>query len=99
MAVDYHLRRVRVRDVKVRFITALPLRELRGGKSVAPSIMVPVVDMLAQKDEVYARQSFLAQLQQERVGWRATGASLGGEQFNDDRSLCPGAKTEQHEGG
>ena len=95
MAVDYHLRGVRVRHMKMAFIIALPLGELRRGEAVAPSIMVPVVNVLAQEDEVHAGRSLLAQLDQERVGRRATGASLRGEQLNHDRSLRPGARGEQ----
>jgi hypothetical protein len=54
--------------------------------------MVPVVNVFAQKDKVHSRRSFLAQLDQQRVGGRTTGAALRGEQLHYDGSLRPGAR-------
>jgi hypothetical protein len=54
--------------------------------------MVPVVNVLAQKDKLHSGRSLLAQLDQERVGGRAGGAPLRGEQLDYDRSFCPGAR-------
>src|SRR5664279_586480 len=92
MAVDYHLRGVRPSHMKMLFIIALPLAELRRGEAIAPAIMVPVVNVFAQEDEVHSGRSLLAQLDQKRVGGRTTGASLRGEKLHYDRSLCPGAR-------
>jgi hypothetical protein len=102
MAVDDHLRGVRLSDVKAPFIIALPLSELRRREAVAPAIMVPVINVFAQEDEVHSGRSLLAQLDQERVGGRTTGASLRGEQLNHDGSLRPGARKKaqgENEGG
>ena len=102
MAVDYHLRGVRPSHMKMFLVIALPLAELRRGEAIAPSIVVPVVNVFAQEDELHSGRSLLAQLHQQRVGGRATGAALRGEQLNYDRSLRPGAREKaqgENEGG
>jgi hypothetical protein len=54
MAIDYHLRGVYL-SMKMLFIVALPLAELRRGEAIGPAVMVPVVNVFAQKDKVHSR--------------------------------------------
>ena len=51
-----------------------------------PAEGVPVVDVLAEDDDVGVRDGLVAvELGEEGVGGRATGAALGGEELDEDR--------------
>jgi hypothetical protein len=85
LAVDDHLRRVDVALAAAVGVRRLACRERRARERVAPAVMIPVVDVLTERDDVDARHGDLRrQIHQERVGRRATRAAFGREELHDD---------------
>src|SRR5258708_5178828 len=58
----------------------LPLRPLARREGIAPSEVVPVVDVIRDRDHV----RIAAQVTQQRVGGRAARAALRREELHDD---------------
>jgi len=63
-------------------VGALAVGRLRRGERVLPAEAVPVIDVEAERDDVASARQFAEQ----RIGRRAGGASLRGEQFDDGRA-------------
>src|SRR5271157_4634530 len=83
--------------MKLPGVIVLAFAERRRRETVRPSDVVPVVNVLAQQDKLRADgRALAAQVNQERVGGRATGAPFGSEQLNDHRSFSPGAGNKTH---
>lgn len=83
-AVDDHLRRVDIREMKGDAVLALAFGEERGGEAVSPAEVVPVIDVLAEHDDVGGLDWLeLAEFGQQSVGRRATGAAFGGEELDE----------------
>jgi hypothetical protein len=59
LAIDNHLWRIGIVELQSRSVKVLPLGELRGGKSVAPPLAVPVVDVLLENDDVSVADGLL----------------------------------------
>ena len=85
-SVDDHLWRVDVVHVQALAVFVLPVGVLVRGKAVVPAVVVPVVDVLAEHDDLGAIDGlFLVELRQQSVGGRAARAALRGEQLYQDR--------------
>ena len=90
LAVHNHLRRVDRVQVKRSGIVALALGKRRRRKRVGPAAVVPVVDMLAQRNYLNARHRRTADVPgQQGIGRRAGRAAFGCEQLYNDRG-CGG---------
>jgi len=64
-------------------VGGLTLGELMGGEAVVPAEGVPVVDVFFEDDDVGVGDGLvLEEMREESVGGRATGAALGGEEFD-----------------
>ncbi len=88
-AIDDHLRGVDAVDPEAKPIAILAVGELVRGEAVAPAELVPVIHMLAERDDLYAIHGLRAhKLCQQRVGGRATGAAFRGEELYKDRSTA-----------
>ncbi len=85
VAVDDHLWRVRGLEIHRVDVAVLALGELRGGIFVFPAVMVPVVDVLAQNDQLSASDGLaFVHVADELVDGRTAGAAFGGEEFEQD---------------
>jgi|HubBroStandDraft_6_1064221.scaffolds.fasta_scaffold1037132_2 hypothetical protein len=62
-------------------------KECRG-KRVLPSEAVPIVDVLAQNNHQRTRNGLVSIKLEQRIGWGATGAALGGKHLDDDGSTA-----------
>ncbi len=84
-AVDDHLRGINRAEVEARSVAALALGVVRRGEAVLPSQFIPVINVFAESDDLGAGDG-LAQIKidQQSVGGRATGAALGGKQFDQN---------------
>jgi len=90
-AVDDHLRRVDAVEIEMRPVGLLPVGERGRGKSILPSKLIPVVDMLAERDHLRAGDRLIGdEPRQDRVRRRAVGAAFGGEQLDQDRRATGG---------
>ena len=89
-SVDDHLRGVYPINTKACAVLALPLRVLMGGEAVVPTKIVPVVDMLAEDDDLgVLNWLIVVKLREEGIGGWATGAAFGREEFYEDwRAIC-----------
>jgi len=86
LAIDDHLWRVVVVDLKAARICGLAGGELARGETVVPAERVPVVDVLAEGDDVGGGHGLVAiQAGEEVVRGRATGAAFGGEELDENR--------------
>jgi hypothetical protein len=74
-------------------VLGLTVAELRGRKAIGPPDVVPVIDVLAEQDEI--APPLLAQLHEHRIGGRATRAAFRGEEFNDNGILSASANCER----
>src|SRR5215469_5802611 len=79
-AVDNHLRRVRIIELQSWKIVVLAIGELRGGETVMPPSLVPVVNVFLQRNDVCALDRLFAiETGQKSIGRWATGAPFGGK--------------------
>jgi hypothetical protein len=83
--IDDHLGGVGIVELKARSVTVLTLGELRGGKTVMPSLTVPVINVFFKDDDVGGWNGLLTlELAEESVGRWAAGAALRGKEFDED---------------
>src|SRR5437016_11717801 len=80
-SVDDELRRVGGCAEEAR-IAALTLGRLRCRERILPAELVPVIDVEAERDDIAAP----CQLAEQRIGRRAGGAALRGEELDDRRA-------------
>jgi len=86
-AVDYHLRGIDLIKTQALTVEFLPVGVLARSEAVVPLDALPVVDVLAEDDDVGVLDGLIViELRQQRVGWRATGAALRGEELYQDWS-------------
>ena len=94
-ATDHHLRRVDpVEALRLR-VAFLPGSECGRGETVFPADVIPVIHMKRERDDRVMR----AELGQKRIGGRAGGAALRGEQLHHHRVALLGrrcGRREQH---
>src|SRR5437867_3909098 len=81
-AVDHHLRRVRRVEVEGAHIHHLALRPQPRRKRIAPTEVIPVIDVKRERDHLPV---LLRQLRDQSVRGRAARAALRREQLHDDR--------------
>jgi hypothetical protein len=81
-AIDDHLRRINLTQMEYPRIGSLPVRRALAGERILPSKSVPVADVETQGDHIVA--SF--QFPEQRIGGRAGGAALRGEELDHDGS-------------
>lgn len=55
LAIYYHLRRINIFDCESVRIVLLAFRIQMSGKAILPSELVPVIDVLAQDDDIGLR--------------------------------------------
>src|SRR5271170_7782791 len=80
--IDDHLWSVDVLHLQTLTVFSLPVGVLMGRKPVKPAFFVPIVNVLAQHDDLGAVDGlFLLELRQKSVRWRAARATLRGEQL------------------
>ncbi len=83
--VDHCLGRVDIVQVEALPVTFLPPAKQRRGKRVFPAQVVPVVDMLAERNHQRAWYWLRSiQLQEECIGGWAAGAAFGSKQLDHD---------------
>ena len=83
--VDDHLRRVDTTAREGVGIVVLTNGEVVGRIGIPPAEMVPVIDMLFERDDLDAVEGLLvAELLQEQIGGRTTRATFGSEKFDDN---------------
>lgn len=91
VSLHQHLRRVDERGAIRAHFVILPLRELRGGKAVAPAQPVPVVDVVRQRERgglrVAGRKMRRKSGRQPAIGRRTAVAAFGRKQFDQRHSL------------
>src|SRR5439155_26962720 len=67
-------------------INVLPRRQFSRRERVSPTQIVPVIYVLLQGDQLYIPgKRFLGQPRQQSIRRWTTGATFGGEQFDDYR--------------
>ena len=84
LAVTIHdeFRRIRVVFKKSR-IVLLPLRPFCRRKRIDPAVVIPIIDVLFERDDLRSGyRLLLLQLLQEGIRRRTAGTSLGSEQLN-----------------
>ena len=85
-AIDDHLRGVDAVEAEARGVEVLAVGELVGGEAVMPAELVPVIDVLAEDDDVGGGDGlFVVEAGEEGVRGGTTGAALGGEELDEDR--------------
>ena len=85
LSVDDHLGGVDAVESELAAVFVLPLGPLMRGKRIAPAVLVPVVDVLAEHDDGGSGNGlFAVELGEQAVGGWATGAALGGEELDED---------------
>jgi len=84
-AINDHLRGVDTSARKRAGVVVLALREIARRVRVAPTEVVPVINMFLEGDDLDAVEGLvLAKFLEKPVGGRATRAALGGKEFHDD---------------
>src|ERR1700722_5065111 len=89
-AIDYELRREGLANLQAVLVGPLPFGERFRGIGIGPPLPIPVIDMLAEYDEirtVYGLSSI--KLLQEVIGRWAGGTALGGEQLDKHGRIAP----------
>ena len=85
VSIDDHLGSVDAavrNDGGVVFVAA---GEIGRRERVTPTEMIPIIDVLFESDDLDAVEGLLlAELLEEGIGGRTTGAAFGGEEFDDD---------------
>src|SRR5439155_21412496 len=85
-AVHDHLWRVDRGDVERSPVLLLTVRERRGREPISPSEPIPVIDVLAERDDVRARDRLrVCQCSKERVCGRAARTAFRREQLDQHR--------------
>src|ERR1700757_424394 len=84
--IYHHLRSVDAVQAKAVGVRALPLAVEVGRVRVLPANMVPVVNVLAERDHFRTLHRLPVQLLEKPVCWRTTRASLRCEEFHQHRS-------------
>jgi hypothetical protein len=85
-AIDDHLRRVDAVDVKASAVLALPVGVLMRGEAVVPAEVVPVVNVLAQNDDLGSCDGLaLVKLGQQSIGRRTARTTFRREKFHENR--------------
>jgi hypothetical protein len=91
-AVDDHLWGVDAAIGEDAGVVLLAASEIGGGERVAPAEMVPVIDMLFERNDFYAVEGLiLTELFEKIIGGRAGGTAFGREEFEDDGLLGGGS--------
>src|SRR5690606_32517064 len=78
-AVDDRLWRVDAAAAECACIAILPLRVFLGGERVGPAEIIPVVDVIGERDNIVLIDNVL----QHGIGRRAGSTALRGEQLDD----------------
>ena len=82
LPVDHQLRRIDRPELHGMTIAPLPVAHFLGRKRILPADIVPVVDMVGERQ--YVR--FFRQLAQQFIRRRTGGAALAREEFKNDRT-------------
>jgi hypothetical protein len=84
--VDDELRREGFAHLEAALVRHLTLGKVLRGKGIGPALAIPVIDMLAEYDEMRARDGLGGvELCEEVIRGRAGGTAFGGEQFDEHR--------------
>src|SRR5260370_1341092 len=83
-SVHNHLRRLGGAVSERPGINVLPRRPIVRRERVGPPLVVPVIDMLLQRDQLNVPgKRYIGQAGQQSIRRWAAGATFGGEQFDD----------------
>ena len=85
VTIDNHLGSVHAALRNDGGIVFLAAGEIGRREGVVPTETVPVIDVLFENEDLDAVEGlFVAELLEEGIGGRTTGAAFGGEEFDDD---------------
>ena len=88
VSIDDHLRGVDAAVRNDRGVVLLAAREVGRRERVVPTEVIPVIDVFFESDDLNAVEGlFVAELLEEGIGGRTTGAAFGSEEFDDDGPL------------